>query len=140
MYKAYFGMEFNPFDKTGSLKVPFESGDFKEATSRLEHLKDIKGIGLFTGLPGMGKTYTLKQFVDKLNPNLYKVVYIPLSTITVREFYKALAYGLGIEPAQNKVDIFRQIQECIEILSTSKRVTPVIIIDERSIFKNRSTK
>ena len=99
MYKAYFGMEFNPFEKTNSLKYPFESQDFKEATSRLEHLKDIKGIGLFTGLPGMGKTYTLKQFVDKLNPNLYKVVYIPLSTITVREFYelttKIWTYRIG---------------------------------------------
>jgi len=140
IYRAYFGMEFNPFDKVNSQKCPFESQDFKEATSRLEHLKDIRGIGLFTGLSGMGKTYTLKQFVDKLNPNLYKVVYIPLSTVTVLEFYKAFAYGLGIEPAQRKIDIFKQIQECIEALSTAKRITPTIILDERTIFKNRNIK
>ena len=56
------------------------------------------------------------------------------------EFYKAFAYGLGIEPAQKKVDIFKQIQECIETLSLGKRITPLIIVDERTIFKNRGTK
>lgn len=135
MYKTYWGMEFNPFDKGLSVKNYFQSHDFSEALSRLEHLKNIKGIGLFTGLSGIGKTYTLRCFANSLNPNLYKVIYITLSTVTVLEFYKSLAYGLGVEVFSKKVDLFKAIQERIISLSKDKKITPVIIIDEAQYLK-----
>lgn len=97
MYKTYWGMEFNPFEKGLSEDNFFQSKDFSQAMSRLEHLKNMKGIGLFTGFSGIGKTYTLRCFTNSLNPNLYKVIYLTLSTVTVLEFYKSLAYGLGVE-------------------------------------------
>jgi len=84
-------MQFNPFDKTAPLKHPFESEDFRQATARLKFLCEAKGIGLFTGLPGSGKTFALKKHADSLNPSLFKVFYLPLSTLTVMEFYRALA-------------------------------------------------
>jgi len=135
MYKAYWGMEFNPFDKSLAVKDCFKSNDFIQASSRLEHLKSIKGIGLFTGLSGTGKTYSLRCFVDSLNSNLFKVAYIPLSTVTVLEFYKSLAYGLGVEIFQKKVDLFKNIQERIVSLSKDKKITPIIIIDEAQYLK-----
>jgi len=135
MYKAFWGMEFNPFDKNIAVKHCFKTHDFTQASSRLEHLKNIKGIGLFTGLPGTGKTYSLRCFVDSLNSNLYKVAYIPLSTVTVLEFYKSLAYGLGVELFSKKVDLFKSIQERIITLSKDKKITPVIIIDEAQYLK-----
>lgn len=135
MYKTYWGMEFNPFDKSIAEKHFFKSDDFTSALARLEHLKNIKGMGLFTGLSGTGKTSTLRYFANSLNPNLYKVVYIPLSTVTVMEFYKSLAFGLGTEIYSKKVDLFRAIQERIQSLSKDKKITPVIIIDESQYLK-----
>ncbi len=135
MYKSYWSMEFNPFNKEISEKNCFKSKDYNQAFSRLEHLKNIKGIGLFTGLSGTGKTYTLRCFANSLNPNLYKVVYTNLSTVTVLEFYKSLAYGLGTEVFAKKVDLFKSIQERIVNLSKSKKITPVIIIDEAQYLK-----
>lgn len=135
MYKAFWGMEFDPFVKSLNEKYFFKSNDFTETLSRLEHLKSIKGIGLFTGLSGTGKTSSLRYFASSLNPNLYKVVYIPLSTVTVREFYKSLAYGLGVEPFSNKIDLFRSIQERIISLAKDKKITPVIIVDEAQYLK-----
>jgi type II secretory ATPase GspE/PulE/Tfp pilus assembly ATPase PilB-like protein len=93
MYKSYWAMEFNPFVKNTKERINsevFNSSDFKNASARLEHLKKIKGIGLFTGFAGTGKTYTLRHFSGNLNTSLYKLVYIPLSTITVLEFYRAI--------------------------------------------------
>lgn len=134
MYKSYWSMEYNPFKKDNerrsSKKEVYKSTDYKNAIGRLEHLKKVGGIGLFSGLSGTGKTYALKTFVDDLNPNLYKVVYIPLSTVTVLEFYKAIAYGLDIDPPNKKIDIFRAIQERIINLVKGKKITPVIIVDE----------
>ena len=73
-----------------------------------------KGIGLLSGDPGAGKTFTLRSFKESLNPALYHVVYFPLSTGGVMDFYRGLAYGLGEEPKFRKVDLFRQIQQGIE--------------------------
>ncbi len=48
----------------------FESEDFREMTARLEYLKEIRGIGVFTASLGMGKTFALQRFSKKMNPNL----------------------------------------------------------------------
>lgn len=135
MFKSFWGMEFNPFDKGISDKNCFDSSDFKQATARLEHLRNVKGIGLFTGFSGVGKTFTLRCFAALLNPNLYKVAYIPLSTVTVMEFYRSLAFALDLEPKSKKIDLFRSIQERIMSLAKEKRVVPTIIIDESQYLK-----
>jgi type II secretory pathway predicted ATPase ExeA len=130
MFTTYWEMQFDPFSKSASNNCPFESEDFKQATARLQRLHQIKGIGLFTGLAGSGKTYTIKQFSESLNPSLYKTFYLPLSTITTMEFYRAIALGLGLVPAYKKIDLFNAIQERILSLSRDKRITTVIMLDE----------
>jgi len=130
MYKTYWGMEFNPFDKEIKETQYYQGEDYREAMKRLEHLKNIRGIGLFTGLPGVGKTYTMRAFIASLNPNLYKVVYLPMTTITTNEFYKDLASGLGLTPSYRKIDNFRQIQERIKALYKDQKITLTILIDE----------
>lgn len=132
MIQQYFGMEYNPFEKSNYQREhsTYITNDYNHMNSRLEHLIKLGGIGLFTGLPGTGKTYSLQAFSKTLNPSLYKVVYIPLSTVTVLEFYKSIAYGLDLDPPTKKVDIFKVIQERIMTLSKDKRIMPVFIIDE----------
>ena len=68
----------------------FISKDFTEMTSRLGYLKDIRGIGVFTARPGMGKSYCLRCFAKSLNPSLFHMEYLCLSTISVADFYKQL--------------------------------------------------
>jgi len=130
MYKTYWGMEFNPFDKEIKDSQYYRGEDYKEAMKRLEHLKNIRGIGLFTGFPGTGKTYTMRSFVGNLNPSLYKVIYLPMTTISTNEFYKDLASGLGLEPCYRKIDNFRRIQERIKALYKDQNITLTILIDE----------
>ena len=53
---AYYGLSFNPFDKQPVReKDRFLSANLKEMTSRLDYLKDSRGIGVFTASPGMFK-------------------------------------------------------------------------------------
>ena len=135
MYETYFGMKLTPFKKDIDIKNTYEFKDFKEVQSRLKYLLNNKGIGLFTGTSGKGKTYSIKYFVKNLNPNLYKVVYLSLSTVTVLEFYKNFCIGLGIEPASKKVDMYHQIQERLKTLVKDRRITPIIICDEAQYLK-----
>jgi type II secretory pathway predicted ATPase ExeA len=130
MFTTFWEMQFNPFSKLATGKHHFKSDDFKQATARLKHLCDIKGIGLFTGNPGTGKTFTMKKYADSLNPGLFKLFYAPLSSVTVLEFYRAVAIGLGLSPPYKKIDLFNNIQERIKSLAKDKRITPVIICDE----------
>ena len=62
MFKPFYGLTFNPFDKSLPENHAFESRDFKQMLSRLDYLKNTRGIGLFTAPPGMGKTFALRCF------------------------------------------------------------------------------
>ena len=87
MYSSFYGLTFNPFDKQQlKEKDHFISRDFTEMTNRLNYLKDIRGIGVFTARPGMGKSYALRCFVASLNPSLFHMEYLCLSTISVADF------------------------------------------------------
>ncbi len=130
MYRGYWGMEFNPFDKEQKGSDFYQGVDFKETQKRLEHLKNIRGIGVFTGQAGEGKTSAIRYFMESLNKNLYQVIYIQMTTVSVSEFYRDLATSLGLEPKYRKLDNFKQIQERITTLFCDQRVTPVFWIDE----------
>ena len=95
-YLSYYGLEENLFSKGVSSEVSFESKDYKNVMNRLNYLKEIKGIGLFTGSPGLGKTYTLRCFVDSLNKDLYKVIYISPTNLGKFEFFGSIAKQLNI--------------------------------------------
>ena len=79
MYNSFYGLSFNPFDKQQlKEKDHFVSNDFREMTNRLNYLKDIRGIGVFTARPGMGKSYALRCFAAGLNPSLFHMEYLPV--------------------------------------------------------------
>ena len=98
--------------------------------SRLEYLKNARGIGLFTAPPGSGKTFTLRCFSKSLNPNLYQLSYICLSTVSVTEFYQQFCHELGLEFGPKKSVMFRNIQERLLNLLKEKRKTFILAIDE----------
>jgi len=135
MIETYFGMKCNPFKKGIELKDTYEFTDFKEMQARLSYLLKTKGIGVFTGNAGFGKTYSLKYFVNNLNKGLYKTVYLCLSTVTVMDFYRSLCIGLGILPNHKKIDMFNQIQETIKTFVKDRKITPVIILDETQYMR-----
>jgi len=135
MYRSFFGMEFDPFEPHVDKAGHFAGQDFTQATARLEHLKQLRGIGLFTGHPGSGKTSVVRKWAEGLNPGLFKVVYQPMSSITTMEFYRGLCYGLGLEAKFKKIDMFNDIQQRLTSLYREKKITPVIILDEAQYLR-----
>ena len=131
-----YGMEQNPFLKN-SRDILLDSSESSEVSTRLSFLADTKGIGILTGGPGLGKTTATRIWKDSLSPALFKTSYNCLSTLTVMDFYRQMAYSLGIEPRFRKNDIFNDIQSEIRRLAIEKRVTPVIIIDEADMLGHK---
>lgn len=137
MYNDYYSLAFNPFDKQQlSEKDCFRSKDFDEMTSRLNVLKDSRGIGLFTASPGMGKSYCLRCFAKSLNPNLYHMENICLATVSVADFYKQLCMVLGVSEKGGKVAMFRAIQEQIYYMFHEKRQPLILAVDEAQYLSN----
>ena len=137
MYKTFYGLSCNPFAKN-SLKVTesFESEDQRTMLDRLNYLKDVKGIGVFTAPPGMGKSHCLKCFEHSLNKNLYNMKYICLSTISVADFYKLLCDQLGLDTKGGKTAMFHAIQEQLYYLYKDKRQPFILVIDEAQYLSN----
>lgn len=128
---SYFGLTCNPFTKQGSsTKDFFPSRDFNEMHGALSQATKARGIAVFTSPPGAGKTFVTRAFSQEINPNLFCIAYICLSTVSIAEFYKQLCAVLGIPPKGGKPGMFRAIQEQIWYLYKEKRQPLILIIDE----------
>jgi len=130
MYRAFYSLSGEPFSKEIAPGDYFPSRNWSEAKARLQYLVRARGIGVLVGEPGSGKTFALRSLAAGLNPALYRVIYLPLSTGTVMDFYRGLAGGLGEEPKFRKIDLFEQIQHSVLNLFQERKITPVFILDE----------
>lgn len=135
MIKAFFNLQAEPFSKEIKTREIFPSDSFKELAGRLEYLKNHRGLMLVTGEPGTGKTISLRSFVENLSANLYSVVYLPLSTVSITDFYRQLNLKLSGELLHRKADLFNSIQTTIRDLVENRKKVPVIIIDEAHLLK-----
>jgi type II secretory pathway predicted ATPase ExeA len=138
MIEAYYGLKGVPFRKDIRPKDIFVSDSSRELSQRLEHMKQTRGFMLLTGLPGSGKTLHVRAFSDALNPNRYKVVYIPLCTVNIIEFYRQLSVLLGGEPYWRKAPLFDSIQRTIKDYVQNHKIIPVIILDEAHLLINEN--
>lgn len=131
MYLSYYGLESNLFNKEISSEVSYKSKDFNNVINRLNYLKEIKGIGLIVGTPGLGKTYTLRCFVDSLNKDVYKVIYVSPTNLGRFEFFGNIAKQLNINVgACYKDELFDNIQKEIKRLYKEQRVKVIVIVDD----------
>lgn len=130
MFKSFYGLTFNPFGKSLPENHAFNSRDHQQMLSRLDYLKNARGIGLFIASPGMGKTFALRCFAKSLNPNLFQLSYVCLSTVSVSEFYHQFCFKLGLDYSSKKTVMFRNIQERLLHLLKEKRKTFLLAIDE----------
>jgi len=136
MLQAYWNLKGKPFDKTIKCENLFMSKNFEELLSRLDYIKNNRGIMLLTGQPGTGKTTALRRFVNQLSDLSFKTFYLPLSTVNVSDFYKQLNDYLGGEDCSRKSKLFGSIQKQIREMASEFKKIPVIIFDEAHLLKN----
>jgi type II secretory pathway predicted ATPase ExeA len=130
MFRAAYGFSCNPFSKSLPTDAAFLSRDHKQMLSRLNFLKDTRGIGIFTAEPGMGKSFALRCFANAMNPNLFSLAYICLTTVSVSDFYCQLCNALKVESSVKKSVMFKAIQERVFFLFKEKRMPFFLFIDE----------
>jgi len=130
MYRQLFGFTRHPFgDKTATEDL-FESASGAELHTRIEHLIELRGIGLVTGEVGGGKTTAVRKETAALHTGLYRVFYVCLSTGNTVDLYKTVAWELGLPVERNRASLFRTIRTEVSRLCVEARLRPVLIVDE----------
>jgi general secretion pathway protein A len=135
MYNTYFGMSGEPFPKDIPPKDLFLSPQFKELSTRLDYLVKKRGIGLVTGQVGSGKTTAIRALCNALNPGLYKPLYLPNTTGSILDLYNSLAELLCLIGSNSRAKLYIQIHQEIERLVESKKISPVLIVDEAHLLR-----
>jgi len=138
MYKAFYGLNRQPFPKDIEPENMYKHADFSELSSRLNYMKKQRGIMLITGEPGSGKTTAIRNFAAGLNQDRFVTLYMPLATVAIGDFYKQVNDALKGERYAAKSILFKSIQERILHYSIQLNKIPVIIIDEAHLLKNEN--
>lgn len=138
MYRAYYRLQKNVNHKDIPIGDLFNSTGYKEAQARLDYMKDKRGLVLVSGFPGVGKTTLLRSFAESLDPKFFKIDYVPLSTVSVNDFYRQLAYMLTGQTLYKKDILFRTIQQAIIEMAVKRKIIPIIIFDDAHFLKNEN--
>jgi len=130
MYRKHFGLARHPFAKDLAPEDLFASAALQELQVRLQHLLDLRGIGLVTGEPDGGKTTTCRKVAASLHSGLYRVFYVSLSTGNVTDMYKSIAWELGLPTERSRAALYRVIRAEVTRLCVEAKARPFLIIDD----------
>jgi general secretion pathway protein A len=134
MHKEYFGFNRYPFSKEIAGVDLFRSKDFIGCQEKMEFLQQYGGLGVMWGVPGSGKSASLRWLRDSLNHNRFRFYYLPDPPLSVNEFYRTVAAAMALHPTGRRATNFRQVQDHIIDLARDKRITPIIVIDESHLL------
>jgi type II secretory pathway predicted ATPase ExeA len=136
MYLTHFGLNRYPFESDIAPDEMFVSSAMAELQTRLEHLIQLRGIGLVTGSPGAGKSAACRKTASSLHTGIYKVIYVALSTANPMDLYKTIAWELGLSTERNRAALYKRIREEITRLAVDAKIRTILIIDESQNLRN----
>jgi type II secretory pathway predicted ATPase ExeA len=136
MYQKHFAFTRYPFEKSLDHDALFDLAAHAEARVRLNHLVELRAIGLLTGEAGCGKTTVCRKATAELHPGLYRVFYVSLTTGNVMDIYKSIAWELGVPTERNRAAAFHVIRAEISRLTLEGKQRPVLIVDEAHHLRN----
>ena len=136
MYLKHFAFNRFPFHDNLQPDELFGYAAGAEANTRLQHLLELRGIGLLTGEAGSGKTTACRQLLSGLHAGLYRVFYVSLSTGHVMDMYKSIAWELGLSTVHNRANAYHVIRAEITRLCVELKQRPLLVFDEAHHLRN----
>lgn len=130
-FLSYYGMNRNTFLEVIKEKEAYESENYKNVILRLNYLKEVNGIGLFTGETGTGKTYAIKCFKQIINDELYEVIYVKTTPgLTSFGFLNVIcrAFGLSVGNCYRN-DVCNKIQNEIKRIKEKLNKDTILVVD-----------
>lgn len=127
---SFFSLEGNPFSKEINTGDLMSLPTIEKAAEQLHLMLETRGIGLFTGPSGTGKSSLIRKIASEMNPGLYRPFYLCHTSLGTAEFYQSFASALGLNPKGRRNAAFKTIRDFIIDLNDQQKIHPVIFIDE----------
>lgn len=138
MIDSFYGFSHTPFAKDISPEKLLDTPARDELNRRLDYMRTRLGLMLLLGEAGTGKTAAVRAFVSGLNPSVYKIFYVPLSTVTPLDFWSLLNSEFGGRPSSRKSTLFRNLQSAVRDYVENVKKTPVLILDEAQSLPDKT--
>jgi len=138
MMGQFFNFKHTPFERDIPTEQLYTTPQFNELISRLEYAARTRKFSVITGNVGVGKTTTVRKFVDSLDKNSFRSIYIADSALTPRVFYWEVLTQLssGDKPSFYRSEGKRKMMECFARMADNAQIIPVIIIDEAHLLSH----
>ena len=128
--KSHFGFSQMPFDKYVWAAQMFDSSSQRQLLQSLEMWIEVKGIALVTGQSGVGKSITLRKFVQQLDDARYRVIDFTYLPCTVTGFLRSLNRKLGLPMRNHTSDLFDAAQSHLAVFEKEHGSHPIVVLDD----------
>ena len=131
MYLNYFSLKKEPFNITPDPELLFLSPSHKEALAAVIYgVRQRKGFITIIGEVGVGKTTIIRSFLEKIDKEQVKTIYIFNSNISFKALLKTIYQNMGHTPESD--DVFDMINQLHRILINEYKEgrNVVLIVDE----------
>ncbi|WP_022852280.1 AAA family ATPase [Limisalsivibrio acetivorans] len=130
-YIEFYGFTEAPFKITPDVDFFYSSPSHRDALLSLEYMiESDEGFMVITGEPGMGKTITIRKFINELDEKT-EYAYILFPSLKPEEMFRAVLEDFGIDCGghASKNKLFGDLRDfLIEKKQAGKKV--LLIIDE----------
>jgi general secretion pathway protein A len=131
MYLNYYGLKQEPFHITPDPEFLFLSESHKQALASMMYaIEKKKGFAAITGGVGVGKTTILRSYLDRMDHEHLKLIYIFNPNIPFKSLVAVILQELGSKPVTYDIsDMVHQLHlVLIDEYSAGRDV--IVIIDE----------
>ena len=136
-YRQRFGLTDHPFpqDASGESCTPVPGYD--KLRARFAMLARDPGLGVLTGLAGLGKTTGVRDECHRLPRPDYQVMYLCDTAVGPMDLYRQLAQELGVAPSHRRAQLWHDLKAALLHLVDEQGVQPILIVDEAQHLGDR---
>lgn len=128
--QSHFSLTGVPFRKNVTAKQMFDSTAQREAVLALAMWLEVKGIGLFSGGTGIGKSITVRRFCATLDESRYKVWRFSQAPMTTNGFLRSLARTLDVPVHRQTADLFDAVRTYLLTFAEVHGPHPLLVLDD----------
>ena len=138
MYRKRFGLRGHPLPKDAQGKTFYEeSQGYSRLGRAFGTLLEDGGLGVLTGVAGVGKTAAIRNLARSLPVPNHRVIYLCDTAVGPLDLYRMLAVELGVVPSHRRSQLWSDIKQAITQLVDEKGTLPILVIDEAQHLSDR---
>lgn len=125
---THYGLVKVPFRKNMTATEMFDSRAQRELIMGLRCWLDVRGLAAIVGEPGVGKSISLRRFVQEVDPARHQVRLLAAMPTSAHGFLRHLNSALGQPMRSHTTDLFEQAQAALATAEGDPHV--VLVIDD----------